>query len=493
MRSVLAFSLLALTATAQAAHFEPHRLGVDGDVLALAAADLDGDGKRDVVVTYRKGVPPVAKRFFGVFWNQSGKFSPRPDLVLPVDETICAFDLGDVDGRPGEELLTIGHEGVSARSFVGRAASAPTPLTREPTLFDRGDKGSLPRLPLVHSLTPHGSELVVPLLGAIDIYRRNGKSFVAAARLDIEVRNLIEDERNANARAAIPAFNVTFAVPAVEIADSDGDGRPDIFVVDEDRVAVFRQREGGAFARAPDQKRNFDVRTPSERQDSFSSATVHVADLDGDGVADLVVQKQVTHGVTSAATTNYVYLGRRGGGWGDKPDQVLRSEGLGGIGLELFDVTGDGRPDLIMPTVSMGVWQIIRVLTTKTLKVNLQVFSFGSDRRFADKPVTERELKFHIALSGEGDLPAFDLRGDYNGDKRRDLAFGDSPDQIGFFIGEPGARIANDAVEHVALHASATLVPVDLDGKGKDDLLLHYPNTKGHRSEIVVLVNRGPW
>jgi hypothetical protein len=502
MRIFTTLSLLAtLTSPAAAARFETRRLAVDGDVISLAAADLDGDGKRDLVVAYRHGLVPTAKRFIGVFWNDGGNFSPRPNLVLPVDESICAYDVADVDGRRGDELITITHDGLSARGFAHRAAAAPVTLTREPTLFDRGDQNSLPRVAVVQALGGAGShELVVPLLGAIQIYRSSssggGESFTPAARLEIDVRNQLDDERRANPRASLPAFNLTFAFPAVEIADTDGDGLRDVLVVDEDRVAVFRQKKGLAFDARPSERRNFEARTPAERQDSFSSATVHVADLDGDGVADLVVQKQVTHGITSAVTTHYIYLGRRGGGWDDKPNQVMRAEGLGGIGLELIDVTGDGHPDLVMPTVSMGVWQIIRVLTTKTLKVNLQVFAFDpapAVRRFADKATAERELKFHVALSGEGDLPAFDLRGDYNGDKRRDLAFGDETAQIGFFVGEPGGHIAKDAAEHASVTAAATIEPIDLDGKGKDDLVLHYSNTKGHRSEVVVLVNRGPW
>jgi hypothetical protein len=489
--------LLLFTAVASplahAARFETHKLAVDGDVISVATADLDGDGKRDLLVAYRHGLAPAAKRFFAVFWNGGGNFSAHPDLVLPVDESVCAFDVADIDGHAGSELLTVAHDGVSARSFAGRRAATPAALTHDTTLFVRGDKSSLPRLTLVHAIaTPHSHELVVPMLGGLAIYRAEHGVFVEAARLELELRNEIADERRANSRAAVPAFNVTVAFPAVEIGDTDGDGLRDLLLVDEDRVTVFRQKPGLAFARAG-AERNFDVRTVAERKDSFSTAIVRVADLDGDGVVDLVLQKQVTHGVTSAVTTNYVYLGRRGGGWDDKPNQILRSEGLGGIGLELLDVTGDGRPDLIMPTVVMGVWQIIRVLTTKTLKVNLQVFPFGADRKFADKPSAERELRFHVALSGDGDLPAFDLRGDYNGDRRRDLAFGDEGDEIGFYLGQDGARLAKDAVDHANVNAAATVEPVDLDGKGKDDLVLYYPNTKGHRSEVAVLVNRGPW
>ena len=75
----------------------------------------------------------------------------------------------------------------------------------------------------------------------------------------------------------------------------------------------------------------------------------------------------------------------------------------------------------------------------------------------------------------------------------RDLAFGDDSDDLGVYLGQDGARMGKDAVEHVNVNAAATVEPVDLDGKGKDDLILHYPNTKGHRSEVIVLVNRGPW
>ena len=34
---------------------------------------------------------------------------------------------------------------------------------------------------------------------------------------------------------------------------------------------------------------------------------------------------------------------------------------------------------------------------------------------------------------------------------------------------------------------------VDLTAKGRSDLILYYPNTRGHRGEIVVLKNLGGW
>jgi hypothetical protein len=295
----------------------------------------------------------------------------------------------------------------------------------------------------------------------------------------------------------VASFTVSFTFPSVHVIDTDGDGRNDLVLALEDRIAVYRQRAGLAFDRRPTMTRDFGVRSAAERKESFNSAAVNLVDLDGDGVADLIVHKQIIHGITSAHTTNYVYLGKRGGGWPDNPDQILRCEGVGGglegLGEQLIDLNADGHPDLVIPTTSMSVWAIIRVLTSKTLKVNFQVFPF-LDGKFAEKPAAERELKFKIPFSGASDLQAVEIRGDYNGDRRPDLAFGVSENELAIFPGAVGAGlVTKDPIERIAVNASGALVPVDLDDKGKQDIVLFYPSTSGHRGEIVVLLNRGPW
>jgi hypothetical protein len=43
------------------------------------------------------------------------------------------------------------------------------------------------------------------------------------------------------------------------------------------------------------------------------------------------------------------------------------------------------------------------------------------------------------------------------------------------------------------VRAAGVLEAVDLTAKGRSDLILYYPNTRGHRGEIVVLKNLGGW
>ena len=55
------------------------------------------------------------------------------------------------------------------------------------------------------------------------------------------------------------------------------------------------------------------------------------------------------------------------------------------------------------------------------------------------------------------------------------------------------ALFEEDAREEIEVPAFGTLEAVDLDRQGKSDMVLFYPNTKGQKSQLVVLLNRGPW
>jgi hypothetical protein len=301
--------------------------------------------------------------------------------------------------------------------------------------------------------------------------------------------------RRARGAGALGTIQVTYAFPALSVTDTDGDGRPDIVATLEDRLAIYRQSGAYGFAEQPSFRRNFAARTPAELSEMSSSAAITVTDIDRDGLADLVVRKQVARGITSAATTSFVYFGRRAGLYPPRADQVIRSEGVSGSEVELFDVSGDGRADLVVPSVNIGVVAIIRALTTKTVKVNFQVFPFDPGaRRFAPQPAAERALKFQLSLSGETGVQAADMRGDYNGDRRPDLIFGTDDDELSLFPGTTSAGLFDeDPLEQMQAPAFGTVEAVDLDRQGKSDMVLHYPATRAQRSQIVVLLNRGPW
>ncbi len=492
--------LLALMLAAAApGRFRIEPLEVAGDVFAVVPADLDGDGRKDVLAAFTTGVPPYQKRFLAVFWNREGIFAPRPDLVLPVaDDEICAFDVGAVEGGRGDSLLYLTPHGISAVDFPGRVAGPLRTLIEQPTLFHQPIPGELPRVHLVHDIAgPKSHDLLVPGLGTLWIWKRGPAGYVKAAQVEVDMDAGMRGGGRSPPRVpgSIPPIGVTYGFPALHLADTDGDGLLDILATQEDRVAIYRQGPGMSFHPQPDFTRDFGIRSQEEHQEKQTNASILVRDLDGDGVADLVVRKQVFEGIASATSSSFVYFGKKGGGYAREPAQVLKSEGVGPLEVQLLDVTGDGHPDLIVPSMSFGVLAFIRVLTTKSVKVVFQIFPFlPKARRFAEEPLAERTLKFRLSLSGDADLQAVDFSGDYDGDKKPDLAFGTGDEELSIFLSRgASAVVAEEASEKVEVRAMGVVEPVDLDGKGRSDLLLHYPSTRGHRGEIVVLVNTGPW
>jgi hypothetical protein len=490
----LVMVLLATPAFADDARFDVSTLSVDGETLAVVPGDLDADGHDDLVVALKRGRSPDEQRYFAIFWNRGGKFSLRPDAMIAVGKDVGAFDVGRVDDRGGAQILTLARDGVSALAFHARRPVPVVRLTEDATLFWKADRGALPPVQVVQDLSAKGShELLVPAPGQLLIYPRSGARFSQPVHLDLEMKSELPRTDASFAPAALQSFSVDYTFPQVQIGDTDGDGRLDLLVALDDRLWVYRQHAPLVFDGKPSFHRDFDLRTPGELKESFTSASITMRDLDGDGLVDLLLHKQVSHGITSARTVTQLYLGRKGGGYAAEPDQTMKNEGVTGFGTMLADFNGDGHPDLVVPSVSIGVWQIIRILTTKTLKANLQVFAFA-DRRFSTKPLLERDLKFKVSFSGNSGFQAVDVHGDYNGDHRADLVFGTAEDELGVFPSVAGdGIIAKDPVEKVVVDSRGELTPVDFDHKGKDDLLLYYPGNASHRNEIVVMMNRGGW
>ena len=482
------FAPLLLAAAAAAPHFQVQALMVEGEVASVVAADLDGDGRKDLVAVYKTGIPPYQKRSFAIFWNRNGVFAPRPDLTLGVDEAeACAFDVGVVGPGPAEDLLLVTPRGVNAKSFPGRVGAPPRRLVEHITLFAQPIIGELPRVRLVYDLAgPNSRDLLLPSVGALTIYRHVGDRYEKAAELEVDMEVSGGPKRN-------EGIEVRYGFPALTVVDTDGDGLRDIIATQEDRVAIYRQSSRFSFRPQPDFSRDFAVRSPADHRERGTSATALIADLDGDGYVDLIVRKQVFEGVTSARNTIYTFLGRKDG-FSQLPVQVLQSEGVSLFQTQLVDLTGDGKPDLVVPYTSFGVFALIRMLTAKTAKVAFQIYPFDpKTRKFTPEPVSDRGLTFHIPLSGDSDLQAISLTADVTGDGKPDLIFGSSEDQLDIYPALGDGEFASSAAETIEVRAAGVLDAVDLDGKGRADLILYYPKTRGHRGEIVVLTNRGGW
>ncbi len=249
-----------------------HVRGINAD---LAAADLDGDGRQEVLFV-ESGFQP---RFVAVSGN--GRFMPGFPLILPevVDrQAPAAADL-DGDGIPELVQSTLPFDGTSVGGAPEPGPSGP-PVPAALHVM-RADGSSLPGWP--RGLTaggPWGSVLADLLAGARPIILQQDGDLLAG----YDASGALLAGFPLTARRDFLRADSTFESYWV-VADLDADARPDLV-----------QAKSVLFAGVP-YLRLFGLHTTGQRVQGFpfdaagflAASKPVVVDLNADGVGDLVV------------------------------------------------------------------------------------------------------------------------------------------------------------------------------------------------------------
>lgn len=250
----------------------PHR------VQAALAADIDGDGRTDLLYA---GLPAelVALRQTG-----DGAFEPMASRrVRGIAATRSGFALANVLGDAGREIVTlvdgrIGVFGLSADGAIGEPVmlGSGDPVVASYTEDFNGDgltdvlgvspEADAPLRVWLQSLGTDGTGTLgaerrfeTPPLREVDPVRRPGREAAAIAVIERQTRRVVLEElerqpvelRDRGSADDAPLEISTFQNPsaagrAVVVADIDGDGLDDVLATDPagNRVEVWRQRRG---------------------------------------------------------------------------------------------------------------------------------------------------------------------------------------------------------------------------------------------------------
>lgn len=297
--------------------------------------------------------------------------------------------------------------------------------------------------------------------------------------------------------APMATYRAAAVAAGVEIADLDGDRRPDLVVPTwrygleggYDLTMVFLNKGDGSYESAVEYAPDQDL--------------VALGDLNGDGRPDLVV----TAPLQSALT---VFLNDGGGRFTARPAMTLRgapTEALqGGVG----DVDGDGRPDLYWSTGGTlsalhgdgdGTLASTPVTTTFAGAAHLKVMDLDGDH-VIDVVGTGAGASFDVFLNdghgvfpsrGAGYSPAAGVTGwfftDWNGDGRPDIFAADTTCTVLLNSGRGTFET------QIALSPPATSTPpdymtvADMNGDGRPDLVQGVG--RGARDTIEVWLNDG--
>lgn len=289
--------------------------------VGLAALDVDGDGWMDLVCS-------------GVWYRNPGMPREQPfQRIVFAENAAGAHDIlvADLDGDKRPDIVMMGDDRTSLKGlcWFKIAADPKQPWER-------------------HNIGPGIHGAIVPN-GVLDV---DGDGDLDVLRGDTWFENKDAQGREWVAHANIPFGRMGPFGQCVRTAvvDLDGDGKREIVMGDADiedsRVIILRNADGkgGRW-------------TKQELPRSFTYGSLHslaVADLNGDGRPDIVVNEQEELLPKGRENPRWVIWENLGGG--QFTEHILLDTKLGGHELQVGDVDGDGDVDICSKAWGVQKW-----------------------------------------------------------------------------------------------------------------------------------------
>ena len=460
--------------------------------------DVDGDGKLDLSWVFEAPGDPGDDPRYGL---RTCTFAPAPHFETCADRALAddvrGFDIGEIDADAGAELVLYTNRGARLASFANGAFGAATAFEVD-TLLTGTDAGTPVALRTLFDIDGDGrSELVVPNVAGPLVVRFEGRTPAARQQLDSPAKVRYRLGRSAHElgkmRHRAPTRGVVSEAssPATFVEDFDGDGRRDVVTTVDTRVRVFAQRADGSLPTTPTWEVEPSVLTEAEEERGFTGEAVSFGDLDGDGLADLVVLKWGSD-EERTRMDRHIFFARSGQGgprYEATADQVVRSESFF-PDFEMRDLNGDGRRDLVIPYFHIAPAQAFKVVTQNTLRVQLRLFLMRADGRYAQdegktfakvdrRVVLDYHLNVIRLIFGRGTppdsfSPLLTAQGDFDGDGRADLASDSGDDELHLRWGNDGGHYSKGPDLRVPFESSLAHELVDINGDGRSDIVSYY-------------------
>jgi len=486
---VLSLTLLCAVPlfAAEPANYVRVTLNLPAPLMELVAEDLDGDGLKDIAafcVSANKRSAPI--RTVAVFYqDKGGSFPSNPDQAWTLDIRAAVFDVGSVSAGGKKAIGFMATDGLYAYLPEGRSYStSPSQVVKAETVFAQPDGMNLPRWPFFVDTAGSGPEMaLVPTINHLYVYTRNGAGYRQTDSLPLTVRTEFSEGMAISAEAPL---TLSHRLPVVNAFGYNQPSGSDLFVTWEDNADVWLRNNGGYQDRpALSFRPGLVDRT---KRDTVENASVQATDLDGDGRKDLLVTK-LTGGMAQAKSLVFIYIRKKDGTFPQRPDQTIITEGV--VGPDAADVNGDGRKDILLPSIKVGIRNFINMLTSKQIHMDVGVYLQDRNGRFPDSPTKEKGVDFKLDVSklGKNSRPVMQT-GRFTKTPGLGLAVvaGDNnvnvflPDRYSVFSDNPGLKLKVDA--------PTEMTAVDLNGDGVDDLVMSYKKDKDHSRSVNVFLSK---
>jgi hypothetical protein len=458
-------------------------LTLPGEVLQMAVADMDGDGLKDIVAVClytTKGKAPA--RCLSVFYQRKGTgFQPYPDESWVLDPEASVFDVGDVQRSGKKAIVYMRHDGLYAYLQNNHAyKSRPVLLAKADSVFNHADPLDLPLWPLVlGDGGKYAGFLLVPGVTRLFI-RQAAPGYKPAGVVPLSTRTTFMEDVMDPSR-----LTVMNKVPSVSAVPFSSPSSEDLFITWEDNADVYL-RKGEGFSESPNVR--FRPGLMELKRGLLDNAVVEPIDLRGDGTYDLVVTK-MTGGLAQAKSLVFIYQRSPGANFPAKPTQTIVTEGV--IGPKFLDMNGDGKLDMILPTVKMGINNIINMVTSKTVNMTMGIYLQGRDGRFPDRPDKEKQVSFKLDIANIGKNPKpVMVFGKFSRGPGYGLAVAAKEDRVTLYMPDRYSYLSDNPGLNLNVPAPTELQATDLNGDGIDDLVMSYKRNKNEAKTINIFLSK---
>lgn len=410
-------------------------------IAAYVASDLDGDGRAELVLIAPNGELRVASRPAG--GGALVESSPCLTLARPRN---AALALADLDGDGRRELIVFDDRGAFAHRLGEGFAfdAAPQSLTTDARLRVRLGRPTFAEI--VQDLNgDRRADLVLPVADACEVWLQKpagtavdaaGGTAPIAFELAQSIPQVLAHSVSADGLQLAERYTNELRVPQLDVADVDGDGRPDLRAREGKKRRFFLQDAAGRFADKPIEVDLALFRDTTPEAQVATGTTLVVGDdqqmqdgdLDGDGIPDYVIAHR---------RKVWSFLAGTGGPQFKKADVRIVAEDV--TGLLLLRLDDDPRVDLCIFKVEVPSAVELVLGLVSSIDVPIKVLGYRTDEKgsFARKAQWNRELTLRIPsilkLLGQADdlverflkvlgKLRWSALADVDGDGARDLA-----------------------------------------------------------------------
>jgi len=458
-------------------------LRLPGDVLSVAPADMDADGDLDLVVAH--GSPTGRQVSVFLQGGLGERFADAPAWRWAVPSDACAVVAGDLDPRPGGEVLFLSPR----RLVLGHDRGKLRALAELATFFDYPEENALPVYDLVWDLDGDGLvEVAVPTKEGYTLLRRQAETSLAAGGA-VAVPSKLQFGPSFETILLDRFLTATSRLRRLSAADLDGDGRLDLVAYRDKGVARFLQGEDGSFPERPVAMTPLatlsGARAGAGGSEGFDNVQIALDDVDRDGVIDLVVTR--TEGelgvFETLRTQQRIHRGRPGAAgaeWDEaRPDVAINLKGVTDEPL-LIDWDGDGRRDLILSTYRMDMFSNLQRAVTDSLTITYLIFRqrdrAAAEGLFGEEPDFTLDVEVPLdVLQRRGGHKAALFDPDFDGDGVRDRVERTPSGELRVVMGrvlDGEVGFAEEAPIELTVGRTEPPRVIDLDGDGRDELLL---------------------